>query len=148
MKNKFLAVLLVIAAAFTACKKDKVQEPQENVLPAGKYRLIEMQQTDAAGKDSVTVKYPVSSLSLTFDQEKQTANVTGKPELLQMTGSYNVKADGSLTDAKVSTSRSVPGENDMNVADHLTAGEKFEVKGGTIIIHAKNKGYLVFSMQK
>lgn len=148
MKNKFLAVLLVIATAFIACKKDKEQAPEENVLPTGKYRLIEMMQSDVAGKDSVSVKYPISTLSLTFDQDKKTANVEGRPELLHMAGSYNVKADGSLTDAKVSTSRSVPGENDLNVADLLTIGEKYEVKGGTIIVHAKNKGYLVFSMQK
>ena len=148
MKNKFLAVLLVIAATFTACKKDKIQEPEAKVLPAGKYRLVEMVQTDAAGKDSLSVKYPISSLSLSFDQEKQTANVAGKPELLQMTGSYNVTADAGLRDAKVSTSRSVPGENDLHVADFLALGEKYEVKGGTVIIHTKNKGYLIFSMQK
>lgn len=148
MKNKFLAVLLVIAAAFTACKKDKVQAPEEKTLPSGKYRLIEMVQSDVAGKDSVSTKYPVSSLSLTFDQDKKTANVSGKPEILQITGSYNVKSDEVLADAKVSTSRNVPGENDLNVADLLSAGEKYELKGGSVIIHAKNKGFLVFSMQK
>lgn len=148
MKNKFLAVLLLTATAFTACKKDKVQEPEENVLPTGKYRLIELMQSDAAGKDSVSVKYPISSLSLTFDQDKKTANVAGRPELLQMTGSFNVKADGILTDAKVSTSRSVPGESDLTVADFLAIGERYELKGGAVIVHAKNKGYLVFSTQK
>lgn len=148
MRNKFLAALLVIATAFTACKKDKVQEPEEKVLPEGKYRLIEMVQSDITGKDSVAVKYPVSSLSLTFNQEKKTADVSGKPELLQMNGTFNVNPDGSLSDAKVSTSRSVPGENDLTVADLLTAGEKYEVKGGTVIVHAKQKGHLVFSMQK
>ncbi|MCX2451609.1 hypothetical protein OQX61_10075 [Pedobacter sp. PLR] len=148
MNNKFLAVLLVIATAFIACKKDKVQEPEENVLPTGKYRLIEMMQSNAEGKDSVSVKYPLSSLSLTFDQDKKTANVSGKPEFLQMTGSYKVSADGRLTDGKVSTSKGVPGENDLNVADFLAIGEKYELKGGSVVVHTRNKGYLVFSMQK
>ncbi|MBB2149044.1 hypothetical protein [Pedobacter gandavensis] len=53
MKNKFLAVLLLTATAFTACKKDNAQEPEANVLPTGKYRLIELIQSDATGKDSV-----------------------------------------------------------------------------------------------
>lgn len=148
MKNKFLAALLVIAAAFTACKKDKAQEPEEKLLPGGKYRLIEMVHSDVSGKDSLSVKFPVSSFSLTFNQEEKTADVSGKPELLQMNGTYSVKPDGILTDAKVTTSRGVPGENDLTVADFLSAGEKYEVKGGTIIVHAKQKGHLVFSTQK
>ncbi|WP_316753464.1 hypothetical protein [Pedobacter gandavensis] len=148
MNNKFLAVLLVIATAFIACKKDKVQEEENTVLPTGKYRLIEMMQSDVEGKDSVSIKYPLSSLSLVFDQKEKTAQVYGIPETLPMRASYKVGANGGLAEAKVSTAKSVPGENDLTVADLLASGNKYESKGGSVVVHTKNRGYLVFSMQK
>jgi hypothetical protein len=149
MKIKFLATLVVIAAAFTACKKDNDQNPGDGAtLPKGQYRLIEMHEFNAQGKDSATVEFPVSALSLTFDQAKRTANLSGKPESIQLTGSYQVRGQGTLKDAKISTSRITPTENDMKVVQFLELGQQFETKGGTVIINTKDKGYLVFSMQK
>ncbi|RQO74849.1 hypothetical protein DBR43_05570 [Pedobacter sp. KBW06] len=149
MKTQFLATLVVIAAAFTACKKDNDQNPGDGAaLPKGQYRLIEMHQLNAQGKDSATVEFPVSGLSLTFDQAKQTANVSGKPENIQLSGSYTVSDKDGLKDVKISTSKIAPGENDMKVVQFLELGQQFENKGRNVIIHTKDKGYLVFSMQK
>lgn len=147
MKIKFLATLVVIAAAFTACKKDN-QNPEETVLPTGKYRLVEMHEFNAQGKDSSTVEFPVSALSLTFDQATKTANVSGKPENIHLTGAYTVKGKDGLKDAKISTSKIAPAEHDMKVVQFLELGQQFEAKGGTVRINTKDKGYLVFSMQK
>lgn len=149
MKTKFLATLLVIAAAFTACKKDNDQNPGEGApLPKGQYRLIEMHEFNAQGKDSAKVEFPLSGLSLTFDQATRTANLSGKPETVQVTGSYTVRGSNTLKDAKISTSKIAPGENDMKVVQFLELGQQFEAKAGTVIINTKDKGYLVFSMQK
>lgn len=149
MKIKFLATLVVIAAAFTACKKDNDQNPGDGTpLPKGQYRLIEMHEFNAQGKDSAKVEFPVSGLSLTFDQATRTANLSGKPETIQLTGSYTVRGNNTLKDAKISTSKIAPGENDMKVVQFLELGQQFETKGGTVIINTKDKGYLVFSMQK
>lgn len=148
MKIKFLATLVVIAAAFTACKKDNDQNPEETALPTGQYRLIEMHEFDAQGKDSSTVKFPVSALSLTFDQAAKTANLSGKPENIQLTGTYTVTGQNGLKDAKISTSKIAPGEHDMKVVQFLELGQQFETKGGTVVINTKDQGYLVFSMQK
>jgi hypothetical protein len=149
MKTKFLATLVVIAAAFTACKKDNDQNPGDGApLPKGQYRLIEMHEFNAQGKDSATVEFPLSALSLTFDPATRSANVSGKPETVLLTGSYKVRGKDSLKEAKISTSKIAPGENDMKVVQFLELGQQFETKGGTVIINTKDKGYLVFSMQK
>ncbi|MNR17070.1 hypothetical protein D3C85_1337120 [compost metagenome] len=107
-----------------------------------------MHEFNAQGKDSSTVEFPVSALSLTFDQATKTANVSGKPENIQLTGTYTVKGKDSLKDAKISTSKIAPGQHDMKVVEFLELGQQFEAKAGTVTINTKDKGYLVFSMQK
>ncbi|SEB10680.1 hypothetical protein [Pedobacter hartonius] len=148
MKIKFLVAFLAVATAFTACKKDNDDTTPGKKLPTGQYRLIESVQYDSAGKDSATVKFPLSSLSLSFDQNKKAANIVGKPESLNIVGSYNVKANSALTDKLISTSKIIGTVNDGLVVTLLQNGTAYEATSGTVTIKAKDKGYLVFSMQK
>jgi hypothetical protein len=150
MKTKFLVALLAVATTFAACKKDNNDspKPEDTKLPAGTYRLIESVQYDKAGKDSTSVKFPLSNLSLTFDQEKQTASVSGQPEVIQVSGTYNVKTNSALADAAIKTSKIAATENDLIVVGLLENGDKYEAKGATVTVNAKDKGRLVFSMQK
>ncbi|KIO77741.1 hypothetical protein TH53_07355 [Pedobacter lusitanus] len=150
MKTNFLVALLAVASTFAACKKDNNNgpQPEDTKLPSGQYRLIESVQYDQSGKDSASVKFPVSNLSLTFDQDKKTAAVTGKPEGVQVTGTYNVNPANALTDAVIKTTKIAASPNDLLVVGLLEKGETFEAKGGTVTLMAKDKGRLVFSMQK
>lgn len=148
MKIKFLVVLLAVASSFVACKKDKNAPVDDVKLPTGQYRLIESVQSDVTGKDSASVKFPVSNLSLTFDQNKKIANLTGKPESIHINGSYGVNANNALNNALITSTKVAATDNDKVVYSLLEKGDTFETKGGAVIIKAKGKGYLVFSMQK
>ncbi|RAJ31059.1 hypothetical protein [Pedobacter cryoconitis] len=150
MKTKFLVALLAVATTFAACKKDNndSQKPEDTKLPQGTYRLIESVQYDKAGKDSASVKFPMSTLNLSFDQDKKTASVSGEPELIKITGSYNVKINSTLADADIRTTKVAGTENDKIVVGLLEKGDTFEAKGQTVIVKAKDKGHLVFSTQK
>jgi len=148
MKIKFLVVLLAVASSFVACKKDNNTPVDDTKLPTGQYRLIESVQADVTGKDSASVKFPVSNLSLTFDQDKKIANLSGQPETIQISGTYKVNANSILSDATIKTSKIAASDNDLIVLSLLEKGDSFEAKGQTVVVNAKGKGRLVFSMQK
>ncbi|MBB5638123.1 hypothetical protein HDE68_004049 [Pedobacter cryoconitis] len=151
MKIKFLVLLLAGATSLAACKKDKdapAPNPGDTQLPIGTYKLVQSINYDSTGKAD-TLKFPLSDLSLSFDQAKQTANIAGKPESIQITGGYNVKANNVLTDAVFTTPGiAPPTANDAVVLNLLKTGDSYEAKGATVTIKAKDKGFLVFSAQK
>lgn len=148
MRIKFLVAVLTVATAFTACKKDNNDTTPSTQLPAGQYRLIETVQYNAAGQDSATVKFPLSALSLSFDQGKQVANVLGKPDSIHIVGSYTVNANSILTDKRISSTKIKGTANDNVVLNLLQNGTSYETKSGTVTLKARGRGYLVFSMQK
>ena len=150
MKIILFATLLSVATIFSACKKDKNTTPpiEQNELPKGQYRLTEMHQADSTGIDSAGVKFPKSTMILSFDNAAKTANLTGKAESMTINGGYKVGGSNALTDPVFTSDRTVATENDLAVLDMLENGESFKNEGDDVVIETEDKGYLTFSMQK
>lgn len=151
MKSKFLVVLLLAGVSvFTACKKDKNENPPQPgaKLPEGQYRLVKSVQYDKAGADSAIVDLPLSTLNLSFDQDKKTANLTGVADSVSITGTYNAALDGTLSNASIATGKEAATAKDLVIIGLLEKGTTFEPTGATVTIKAKDHGYLVFSTQK
>lgn len=147
MRVIFFGAVLAIGTFVTACKKDKNGSAPAQ-LPGGQYRLIEMHQADSTGIDSAGVAFNGSSLSLTFDEASRSAKLAGKAEAVNINGGYKVDGDVHLTDAKIASTKVVATANDLAVIQILNAGQSFVHRGLKVILQTKDKGYLVFSMQK
>lgn len=147
MRVILFGAILALGTIFTACKKDK-NTPEQANLPNGQYRLVEMHQADSTGLDSVGIKFVNSSLSLSFDDASKSAKLAGKAEAVTIKGAYKVAGANSLTEAKIAATKVAATENDLAVMDILIAGQSFEHKGIKVVVQTKDKGYLVFSVQK
>lgn len=148
MKVIFFSAIIALTTVFTACKKNKDMPSEQAKLPNGQYRLIEMHRADSTGLDSAGVKFTNSSLRLTFNEAGRSASLAGKADSLNITGTYKIAGDIGLTDAKIGSTKNVATENDIAVIEILAASQSFVHKGITVVLHTKDKGDLVFSMQK
>lgn len=150
MRITFFVTMLALGTAFTACKKDNNNNDgqQPGKLPAGQYRLVEMHRADSTGLDSTGVRFLNSTLNLSFDAAGRSAKLAGKADAVNINGAYKVEATNLLKNAKIATSKITGTENDLAAINILESGQKFEEKGIKVIIHSKDKGYLVFSMEK
>lgn len=152
MKARFLVLLLAGATSLAACKKNNNNNPgstpEDFKVPVGIYNLTQSVKFDSAGTKADTVKFEESDLSLTFDQVKKTASVSGSPEIAKVIGGYVVKANNVLADAVIKTTKISGTENDAIVVALLEKVEAYEAKNEIVTMKTKDKSYLVFTVKK
>ncbi|MCO4293639.1 hypothetical protein NF867_12265 [Solitalea sp. MAHUQ-68] len=142
MKTKLIA-LVIIAFAFTACNNNDDPKPTA-VIPTGSWKLTELHYFDKTGKDSATTTLSKSTLSISFDKSKNLASFTGKPEEVAFAGSYKLDGSYKLTPGTITPDNATP-VLDKAALVFLKAGYLYEIKTNSVIIYAKNKGFMVYS---
>ncbi|UKJ07243.1 hypothetical protein [Solitalea lacus] len=143
MKTNLIAIA-TIAFAFTACNDNDDVKPEAEV-PQGSWKLKALHHFDKTGKDSAITNLPNSTVLISFDKANNLAAFNGKPEQVIINGSYKMEGDYKLVPGTVSSDKSAASEGDIKTIDFLKTGYKYDVKKDSIIIYAKNKGYMVYS---
>lgn len=146
MKTNFVA-LIMMAITVASCNDNDDPTPEVRV-PEGKWDLVEIHHFDKTGKDSATTKLDKSTLSIRFDKTKNLAPFAGKPESVTMTGSYKMDGNYKLTAGQIATDKTVLTVKDSLALVFLKAGNQYEIKTNTILIHAGKKGYMLYGPAK
>ena len=148
MKTKLIA-LSIVAFAFTACDKNDDPIPAPAVIPTGSWKLVELHHYDKSGKDSAKTTLPsTSTLAIGFDKTKSRAAFEGKPGMVTIKGGYKLEGDYKLKVDSIISNNPALTDLDIKTFDFLNAGFKYEVKKDTVIIYAKNKGFMLYSPVK